>query len=545
MSEQPEAPAPSPEPSPSEEDGKKKKKKDKDKVRSAWISFTGRIVAQILGAVATIVLGLLIARQYQQKSGSGGDAPVEQRTARASRARSPGIASLAVLPLQNLSADPRQEYFADGLTEALITELSHIDRLRVISRTSSMHYKGQRKPLLEIAQELGVDLIVEGSVIKAGGRVRVNAQLIDAKTDEHIWARIYDRELQDVLSIQGDVATAIAREVKVALTPKHEGRLDNRRPVDPAVYDLYLLGRHDWNLRTAAGFQDAIRYFEQAVQKDPGFALAHAGLANTYNLLGTSVYGAPAPRDAIARAKAAAERAIALDDGLAEAHNALAFARYRYDWDWAAADREFRRALELNPGYVTGHQWYAIYLSEQGRDREATAEAERAVALDPLSAVMHMTLGRVHYNARRFDLAAAAERRALEIDTNFVVARLYLAWILLAQGNARSAIDVCLPAVSSQNPQILATLACANARAGEQKRGDAIRQQLLSRQPVSAAALVRLHACTGDPNAALEALDRAVAERSDFISSLKVGPLFDTLRAEPRFAALLNRLKLQ
>lgn len=521
-----------------------KQQKKKDKVRSAWISFAGRIVAQILGAAAAVTLGLLVFRHNSATDGKSSDPQSVRRSASANRTSIPGQVALAVLPLLNLSADPSQEYFADGLTEALITRLSHIDGLRVISRTSSMYYKGQSKPLPEIGRELGVDTIVEGSVMKDGGRARIAVQLIDAKTDEHIWARDYDRDLRDVLSMQAEVATAIAREVMVALTPLQEGRLSQSHPIDPGVYDLYLQGRQAWNLRTPTGLQDALRYFEAAAAKDPNFALAHAGLADTYVLLGTSVYGEPAASDALPRAKAAAQRAIALDDGLARAHTSLAMVRYRHDGDSAAADREFRRALELRPGYVTGHQWYAMFLAEQGCDLDASARAERAVSLDPLSPIMHMTLGAVHYYARRFDLASAAERRALELDPNFVVARLYLAWSLIAQKNAKAAIEVLGPAIGSRNPQALATLAGAYGVLGDAARAGEIRRQILSRQPVPAAALVRLHAISGEPEALFEALRRALAERSDIVTTLQTNALFDPVRSDPRFAALLSRPKL-
>ncbi len=543
MAEQPDVPAPPPEASQAEQDRKKKKK---DKVRSAWISFTGRIIAQILGAAATIVLGLLIARQYQGNAGKdpAGPSTDPQRTSRADRPRSPGETALAVLPLENLSGDPQQEYFADGMSDALITDLSRIDGLRVISKTSSMYYKGQRKPLPEIAQELGVDLVVEGSVMKAGERVRITVQLIDANTDEHLWANKYDRSLRDVLSIQAEVATAIAQEVKVALNPNEATRRTERRPVDPAVYDLYLLGRHSWSLRTVDGFQDAIRLFRQAIEKDPEFALAYAGLADTYSFLGTAGYSTPAVPGGMVQAKAAAKRALALDDSLAEGHTSLGRVLYYYDWDWPGAESEYRRALALNPGYATAHQWYATLLSEQGRDQEAIPEAQRAVTLDPLSAIMHMTLASVHFNGRRFDLAVASGRRALELDPNALAPRLILAGCFMARGDARAAIEVCQQAPSPPHPLILATLSAAYSRAGEQERAIAFRRQLLSRPNVSSAALVRLYAGWAEPDPFFAALDRAVAQRSDIIPRLRVSPLFDAVRSDSRFLALLNRVKL-
>jgi TolB-like protein/Tfp pilus assembly protein PilF len=539
MPDEPETPPPAPA---AFSDDDKKKKKKKGKVRNVWISFTGRIIAQVLGAAAAVVLGILVIHHSQTKDERPPDSGAQKKpaAARISSPRRPGEVSLAVLPLQSFSTDPKEEYFADGMTEALITALAQIDGLRVISRTSSMFYKGQRQSLPEIAQALSVDLIVEGSIIRDGPRVRVTAQLIDAKSDEHLWANQYDRAMRDILTIQAEVATAIAREVEGAM-PVAAPR---RRSVDPVVYDLYLRGRHAWNQRTPDGFEVAIRHFQEAVAKDPEFAHAHAGLADAYHLLRTSVYATQAPGDLMARAKAAAERAVALDDSLAEAHTSLAFARHRYDWDWPGAEREFRRALELNPGYVTGRQWYAIFLAEQGRDREALAEAERAVSLDPLSAIMHMTLGFVHHHARRFDRASAAHRRALELDPRLMAARVFLATSLLQQGNAREAILVLEQAGAVQHPQMLATLSGAYSRAQEQERAAALRRQLFSQKPLSAAAQVRLHSVAGDKEALLSALNQALGEHSDIVTSLKVDPIFDIVRSDRRFTELLDRLRL-
>jgi tetratricopeptide (TPR) repeat protein len=350
--------------------------------------------------------------------------------------------------------------------------------------------------------------------------------------------------LRDVLSVQAEVATSIARAVRVALTPTEQGRLAQRRPVDPAVYDIYLQGRHAWNHRTPAGLQDAIRYFEQALKKDPDFALAHAGLADTYSLLGTAGYTTQTVPDGMVRAKASAERALALDDSLAEGHTSLGRVLYYYEWDWPAAEHAYRRALDLNRGYATAHQWYATLLSEQGRDQEAISEAQRAVALDPQSAIMHMTLGSIHYNGRRYELAVACEQRALELDLNALAPRLILAGSFMAQGNARAAIEVCERAPSPLHPLILATLSSAYSRAGDSKRASEFRQQLLARPDLTAAALLRLHAGSGDKEAFFPALERAINERSDIIPRLKVSPLFDSVRTDGRFASFLNRLRL-
>jgi TolB-like protein len=371
------------------------RKKKKDKVRSAWISFFGRIIAQVFGAVASIVLGVLILQNYQAARNSE-TPPRADPTPSRTQARDPGVVGIAVLPLTNLSGDPQQEYFADGMTEALISDLAQIPGLRVTSRTSSMYYKGLRKPLPDVAQELGVDLVLEGSVARSGDRVRVTAQLIDAARDQHVWARTYDQRARDVLSLQGQIASAVALEVRGALTASQQSRFVTRAQVDPAVYDLYLKGRYAWNQRTQSGFQEAIRYFDEAIRRDPSFALAYAGLSDAYGLLG----GVPDRAESNARAKAAAERALALDDTLAEAHTSLAAHLHRNELRPAAAERQFRRAIELNPGYATAHQWYAILLAEEGREQEAAGHAQRAVTLDPLSGVMHQTLALLRQTVR-------------------------------------------------------------------------------------------------------------------------------------------------
>jgi TolB-like protein/predicted Ser/Thr protein kinase len=298
-------------------------------------------------------------------------------------AASPHIGSLAVLPLENLSHDPEQEYFADGITEELTTDLSKIGALRVISRTSALHYKRTNKTLPEIARELNVDGIIEGSVLRSGNRVRITAQLIHAPTDTHLWAESYERDLRDVLVLQDEVATAIANEIKVRLTPEEQARLTRARLVDPEAHELYLRGRYHWNKRTEEGFHNAITYFQQAIEKDPSYALAYAGLADSYTLLG--VFGYIRAKDAFPRGKAAAIKALELDEKLAEAHASLARNKIAYDWDWPGAGREFERALELNPNYATAHYWYTYYYFAMGLLHDAAREQKRAVELDPLS----------------------------------------------------------------------------------------------------------------------------------------------------------------
>jgi TolB-like protein len=278
-----------------------------------------------------------------------------------------GIRSLAVLPLENLSADASQSYFADGMTDELITDLAQISALRVISRTSVMVYKGARKPLPQIARELNVDAVVEGTVLRSGDQVRITAQLIEAATDKHLWSQSYEGELRDTLALQNTVARAIADQIRVNLTPQEQAALKNVKVVNPQAYESYLKGRYFWNKRTADGLKVALAYFNQAIEEDPKYAQAYSGLADTYALLGDWQYAVMTPKEAFPKAKAAAIKALELDSTLGEAHNSLAFVLDGFDWDFDAAGKEFRLAIELNPGYATAHHWYAWHLSLLGR----------------------------------------------------------------------------------------------------------------------------------------------------------------------------------
>ena len=526
-------PSSAPQPSPSVSDAadaaaaaEKKRKKKKAKVRSAWISFAGRIVAQIVGAAATIVLGIYLVTNHKANS-SGEPAPRVARTARAAGVEP----SLVVLPFDNYSGDASQDYFVNGMTEALIADLARVSGLRVISRTSSMHYQGQKKALPEIASELGVDLLVEGSVARAGNRVRITAQLIDGASDEHIWARSYEEKVEDLFALQSRIATAIAAEVRGAVSSS--AGPGTRRAVDPEVYDLYLRGRNAWNTRTPEGFELARTYFLQAIEKDPSFALAHAGLADTYQVAGLLSGTADGPT----RARAAAERALALDDSLGEAHASLAGTLHRPIADIPRAEAEFKRAIELNPGYATAHQWYAIMLAEEGRDREALEHAERAVALDPLAGVMRQTLSLVNYYGRRYERAIADGRRALELAPQLTLARQLVARSLVERGRAAEAVRMLSdPATSA--PEELAVLAIACSRSGDAARASAIVKELSTRDPQPLAALARWYAATGDADRALAALEQIAARWPGALQTFKNDPAFERLKASPRFRQL-------
>ncbi|MCI0402312.1 MAG: tetratricopeptide repeat protein, partial [Acidobacteria bacterium] len=344
----------------------------------------------------------------------------------------PKIESLAVLPLDNLSGDPEQEYFAEGVREALTTELSKISALKVISRTSAMRYKKTDKPVPQIAQELDVDALIEGSVAREGDQVRITVQLIHGPTDKQLWAESYQREVRSILILQSDVAREIARQIKIAVTPAEAARLVTTRSVNPKAHELYLKGRFHWNKRSEEGLQKATAYFQQALEQDPRFALGYAGLADSYLVMAHWEF--LSGREAYPKAKAAASKALELDNTLVEAHTALATVSYQYSFDWTGAEKQFKRALELNPGYATGHQWYAEYLSAAGRHQEAIAEIKRAQELDPFSLIVNAIGAFVFYFARQYDEAIDEGHRTLELDSNFYPAYIYLFWAYEQKG---------------------------------------------------------------------------------------------------------------
>jgi serine/threonine protein kinase/Flp pilus assembly protein TadD len=500
-----------------------------------WAVASG-IAAFLLVAVGAVILGLNIGGlrdRIVSLVGARHGVPL------------PKIESLAVLPLANLSGDPEQEYFSDGMTEELITNLGKISALRVISRTSVMRYKKTEKPLPQIARELGVDGIVEGSVLRVGDRVRITAQLIQAEQERHLWAESYERDLRDVLALQGEVARAIAGEIKVRLTPQEQTRLASARPVNPDAHEAYLKARYYWNLRTEEGLKKGIEYFQQAIEKDPGYALAYAGLADSYSVLG--FWNFMAPKEAYPREKAAAFKALEMDETLAEAHTSLGDARFKYDWDWVGAEKEFKRAIELNPSYATAHHWYAGYLSAMGRHNEAIAEAKRAQELDPLSLIINTTGGLVFFYARRYDEAIAQWRSTLELNAGFYPAHLYLGRAYEQQKLYEQAISEYQKALApgQGNPALAAHLARGYAAAG--KRTEALKiisnlRELSKRRYVSSYVIAQIYTALGDTSRAFQWLDKAYQDRDTWLDWLKAEPGFDSLRSDPRFQDLLRRM---
>ncbi|MFQ5754201.1 MAG: tetratricopeptide repeat protein, partial [bacterium] len=378
------------------------------------------------------------------------------------------INSIAVLPLVNLSDDPEQEYFTDGMTDALITELSRIRALKVISRTSVMRYKVSKKPLPKIARELGVDVVVEGTVLWDGEKVRISAQLVDATTDKHLWADNYVRELKNILTLHSEVARTIAREIKVTVTPQEQMKLSGARSVDPQAYQAYLKGRYYLSKRDAEGLKKGLSYFKEAIEKDPNYAAAYAGLADAYIL--TGAYAAiPTPTHAaFLKAKSVALRALEIDETLAEAHTSLALIKYRLDWDWIGAEKEFQRAIELNPAYGTAYHWYSEYLSAVKRHEEAIEQAKKALEVDPLSLIINRNLGRVYYWAREYDLAIQEYQKTLELDHNWGAGYISLGRAYVQKGMFEESINAYKKAIelAGRTSFILYQLGHAYAAAG-------------------------------------------------------------------------------
>ena len=459
------------------------------------------------------------------------------------------IRSLAVLPLENLSRDPEQEYFADGMTEQLITDLAKISELKVISRTSVMQYKGARKPLPQIAQELGVDAVVEGSVQRSGDRVRISAQLIDARADQHLWARSYERDLRNVLALQDDVAQAIANELKIKLASQGQPRLAGSRPVDPEAYEAYLKGHYYASKRTEKDLKKSIEYFQQAIEKDPNYASAYSGMADAYALLGFR--GNLPSNDALSKAKEAALKAVKLDDSLAEAHASLAFIAEIHEWDWATAEREYKRALELNPGYAAGHNWYAGYLMYVGRFDEGIAEAKRARDLDPLSLPVNNALAGRLLVAGRVDEALEQLKKTLEMDPRFAPAHQTLGWAYLNMGKHEEAIQefqqaLQLSGTDDTNPIVDLGFAYAAAGKREQARKILAKLKKLHEQGVvPSGSIAILYGALGELDEAFAWLEKAYEERDPELTYIKVpARRFEPLRHDPRYQDMLRRMGL-
>jgi TolB-like protein/DNA-binding winged helix-turn-helix (wHTH) protein/Flp pilus assembly protein TadD len=457
------------------------------------------------------------------------------------------IRSLAVLPLESLSGDASQDYFADGMTDELITDLGQISALRVISRTSVMSYKRVRKPLPEIARELNVDGVVEGTVLRSGNQVRITAQLIKAADDKHLWSQSYEGDFRDALALQNQVARSIAEQIRINVSPREQTELKSVKVVNPQAYESYLKGRFFWNKRTADGLKVAAAYFNQAVEEDPKYPEAYSGLADTYALLGDWQYAVMTAKEALPKAKAAAIKALELDDNLGEAHNSLAFCLDGFDWDFAAAEKEFRRAIELNPSYATAHHWYAWHLSLLGRNSEAISEMKKAKDLDPLSLIINADLAELYLIAHSYDESIQQSRRTIEMDANFALAHNQLAQAYLQKQMFDEAVAELQKAIkiSGDSPTFTANLARTYAAMGRRSEAGELLDDLKKHSSPGysrASEIAAVYVALGDNDRAMTWLEKGFDER--FNPGVLLRPGFDPIRSDPRFQNLLHRIGL-
>jgi TolB-like protein/Tfp pilus assembly protein PilF len=455
--------------------------------------------------------------------------------------------SIAVLPFDNLSEDKANAYFAEGVQDEILTRLAKVADLKVISRTSTQHFRSAPDNLPQIAKQLGVTNILEGSVQKANDQVRVNVQLINALTDAHLWAEIYDRKLTDIFAVESDIAKTIADTLQAKLTGSEKSAIAKKPTANPEAYELYLKGRFFWNKRTAADLRKAIGYFNQAIEKDPNYALAYSGLADSYVIL--SVFGAASPQDSIPQARVAAKKALELDDTLAEAHASSGRILGPFDFEFERSISEFERAIELNPNYAMAHHWLSWGpLTALGQVDRAIAEGKRAVELDPLSLINNADLGgNVYFNSRRYDEAIAQLRKTIEIDPRFYIAHYYLGQAFQLKGQLSEAITEYQKAVDlDDDPEALAYLGQAYARAGQRDEAQNILARLTEEAKsryVSGYSMALMFMGLGDKEQAIDALERAYQEGAgNDLFTIKVDPMLDDLRGQPRFEALAEKV---
>lgn len=486
-----------------------------------------------LGVVSAALAFVLFQRQF--------------RTLDVGLLNSPKIKSVVVLPLENLAGDQSQDFFADGMTDDLIANLAKIRSLRVISRSTAMAYKGVHKSLPQIASELSVDAVVEGTVLRVGDRVRITAELVQVSTDGHLWAETYEGSIADVLGLQNKVSAAIVDEIRIQLTPEEKERLARQPAVSPDVYENYLKGRYYWNRRSSESIPKAIGYFEYATRKDPQYALAYAGLADCYGIIGATIFGTMPADEAAPKAKAAATHALELDPTLAEAHTSLSTIKFNYDWDWKGAEAGFRRAIDLNPSYATAYQRYSLYLSAMGRSQEGLEQIEKARQLDPLSMSIHFSIGWRFYMARRYDRAIEQLKTTLDMDPSYELPYLVLGQAYEQTGDMTHAISYLRKGadLAHYSPLMTAALAHAYAHAGNEAAAEKLLEQLMTvsrKEYVSPYYLAVIDVGLGKNEEAVAWLEKAYADHSNGMVFLKVEPQLDPLRASPRFQELQRKM---
>jgi TolB-like protein/DNA-binding winged helix-turn-helix (wHTH) protein/Flp pilus assembly protein TadD len=453
------------------------------------------------------------------------------------------ITSLAVLPLTNLSSDPGQDYFADGMTDELTTRLSNISALRVISRTSVMHYKGTQKTMPEIARELNVDAVLEGSVLRAGDKVRISTQLILARLDKHLWAESYERDLRDVLALQSDVARAVAREISIQVTPQESKKLTATATLNPEAHDSYLKGLYYWNKFTEEGMRKAVDYFRDATQKQPNYAPAFAWLAHAYHELAYYV----APIEVMPKAKEAALRALELDNTDAEAHAALGWIKWHYDWDWSGSEQELMTALQSNPNSSVAHAQYAVYLDTMRRFDEALQEHKIALRLDPLSLVAETNLGDTYYGAQRYKEAEEQYKKTIELDGNFAYAHSMLAMVYVQQGRFEEGVQQIQKATQLDTDPIFAeTLAYAYAASGNRAEARKVLTQMTDssqKHYIDSVFVALVYLKMGEQDQACKWLEHAYQARDSSLPDINVEPAFAEFRSNPCVQTVMRRIR--
>jgi len=460
--------------------------------------------------------------------------------------------SVAVLPFANLSADEEQEYFCDGMAEEIINALTHVEGLHVVARTSAFSFRGKEIDIREIGKKLSVNTVVEGSVRKAGNKLRITAQLINVADGYHLWSDKYDRELEDIFAIQDEISLAIVDKLKVKLLGDEKVKLVKRHTDNQEAYNLYLKGRYFWNRRTEEDLEKSIECFKRAIEKDPDYALAYTGLADSYITLPT--YSSFPPEEAFPKAKEAALRALDIDNTLGEAYASLALIKLDYDWDWAGAEKQFKQAIELNPGYATAHHWYAIHLMYRARFDEAIKEIKTAQELDPLSLVINRVVGRVFYFARRWDQAIDALLKTIEMEPNCSWVHLHLGLVYLEKLMYKEALaEFHKEKELSRGGDVgdiilLSCLGLVHAKMGKRGEAEEALDELIKRSKqahVSPVGLALIYFALGKNDQGFEWLEKAYDDHDLGLRLIKVEPAFDSVRSDPRFAALLKKMGLE
>jgi TolB-like protein/Tfp pilus assembly protein PilF len=458
------------------------------------------------------------------------------------------IDSLAILPLMNAGEDPETEYLADGITESIINNLSQLPKLRVMARSTVFRYKGAAVNPQRVGQELGVQATLAGRVLQRGNLLIIRAEMVDANDGSHLWGEQYSRKLSDIFTIEEEISREISDKLRLRLSGAQKKQLTKRYTENTHAYQLYLKGRFYWNKRTEAGLTRGIEYFQKAIERDPRYALAYAGLADSYNILAS--YSALSPKEAFPKAKQAAARALELDDKLAEAHAALAFVKFGYDWDWVEADRGFKRAIQLNPGYAFAHNFYAVILPALGRFNEAFAQIKKAHELDPLSLPINTNLGWLLYLARRYEESIQQYLKTIELDDGFALAHRRLAQSYQqtqryseAEAEFRKALEL-----AGEDVELISARGHFYAVVGEKDKADEALRQLENfarLRYVPAYLIARIHVGFGNVDRVFELLEQAREERYGYLAYLQVEPMWDGIRDDPRFVELLRSVGIK